>query len=761
MSHTKYRWARLVLVCGLLATLAPARPALAQLNSCSTNITPHTVSPGSDDSFNFGLYNNNSTPDPIVWIRLTRPAGAPVTIESGSASGWQADATANSVTFTQGSLPYQYSQSFSAQALASNNAGGPYDWKLEVSDDPNGAGSITCGGDLSLAIANQQSVINISNVRVSNVTPTHVTILWDTDVASTSQVNYGTGTGYGSSSGLDSSLVLAHSVTLTGLSQNTAYHFDVLSATPADGGATDSGDNTFLTAVQEALPVSPVGGSSGGGASGANVPGATVKAVPTESIPPTVALTTDLSKPFIQTPAISGTASDNDAVARVEYSVDGGKNWLPVDQISMAGKGRKATPAHVTFSFTPVITEDGNYPVVVRATDTSGNQARTSPATLVIDRLPPQVGPSLVADGPNVITPQAGSGIFTSLAGVDQKITLSAIGGPISVILKTKSLLGTSLGQTFSLTRSQNTGLWSGTLSLQHAGAFTIDAEAVDGAGNQTKRTIATVHVFDAPKLTQKGSGAFVAIAKVSVYAQDPETNSWNLWDAGSYGQTNPQIVGGQHGYRFVLPPGRYYLSVDAVGYHPLFSKIFTVTKTTPLTTPLVLAHQPSFKLGRARLTWPFTPTDRANIGTTSLALATVPVAKAQVSAPRTFSLKSANGKTISSIDLTGKPTVITALATWHPATSEQLPALAALQANTDLNVVPVALQENAGRARVFAARAGLKLTLAVDPDGVLVDRFGVQSLPTHYFLDRTGVVRKVEVGVLTEKQLLTDLESL
>jgi hypothetical protein len=87
----------------------------------------------------------------------------------------------------------------------------------------------------------------ISAVTASVITSASATITWTTDQASTSQVNYGTSTSYGSASPLNSALVTSHSVNLTGLTPGTAYDFDVVSATSA-GLSSASGNATFTTA---------------------------------------------------------------------------------------------------------------------------------------------------------------------------------------------------------------------------------------------------------------------------------------------------------------------------------------------------------------------------------------------------------------------------------------------------------------------------------------------------------------------------------
>jgi len=62
---------------------------------------------------------------------------------------------------------------------------------------------------------------------------------------SSSQVDYGSTTGYGKSSTLNSSLIISHSVTITGLTASTLYHFEVVSADACQTAT--STDQTFTT----------------------------------------------------------------------------------------------------------------------------------------------------------------------------------------------------------------------------------------------------------------------------------------------------------------------------------------------------------------------------------------------------------------------------------------------------------------------------------------------------------------------------------
>lgn len=86
----------------------------------------------------------------------------------------------------------------------------------------------------------------LSGVVAINITSTGATITWATDEPATSQVEYGLTTGYGSTSALNTNLVTSHSVSLTGLTPGTVYHYMAISA-DSSGNQAQSGDYIFTT----------------------------------------------------------------------------------------------------------------------------------------------------------------------------------------------------------------------------------------------------------------------------------------------------------------------------------------------------------------------------------------------------------------------------------------------------------------------------------------------------------------------------------
>jgi len=95
------------------------------------------------------------------------------------------------------------------------------------------AGNVTTSAGATVTVANA-SAINATAPVISQVTTTvtasTATIAWTTNVPSTTQVQYGATSRYGTAVPLDATLATSHSQTITGLTPNTWYYFRVTSA---------------------------------------------------------------------------------------------------------------------------------------------------------------------------------------------------------------------------------------------------------------------------------------------------------------------------------------------------------------------------------------------------------------------------------------------------------------------------------------------------------------------------------------------------
>ena len=105
------------------------------------------------------------------------------------------------------------------------------------------AGNTTTSASITVTVDNTPPAI--SSIATST-TGTTATITWTTDEAASSTVNYGSTSSYGIAS-TSATLATSHSITLTGLTTGTTYHFQVASADAAGNVATSS-DETFTAA---------------------------------------------------------------------------------------------------------------------------------------------------------------------------------------------------------------------------------------------------------------------------------------------------------------------------------------------------------------------------------------------------------------------------------------------------------------------------------------------------------------------------------
>ena len=116
------------------------------------------------------------------------------------------------------------------------------------------------------------------------------------------------------------------------------------------------------------------------------------------------------------------------------------------------------------------------------------------------------------------------------------------------------------------------------------------------------------------------------------------------------------------------------------------------------------------------------------------------------------FSLQTPSGETITLSDLRGRPVLINFWASWCPPCRSEMPAMQRVY--NDFNekgftVLAVNLTHNdrLDKALAFAELHKLTFPILLDLDGSIDHSYQVRSLPTSFFVDGEGVIRKVVVG--------------
>ncbi len=68
---------------------------------------------------------------------------------------------------------------------------------------------------------------------------------------------------------------------------------------------------------------------------------------------------------------------------------------------------------------------------------------------------------------------------------------------------------------------------------------------------------------------------------------------------------------------------------------------------------------------------------------------------------------------------------------------------------------------EPAADVTAFAGQVGLGFPLPLDMRGDVSRQYAVRSLPTTFFIDRAGVIRRIQSGPLTEATLAQALKTI
>lgn len=127
------------------------------------------------------------------------------------------------------------------------------------------------------------------------------------------------------------------------------------------------------------------------------------------------------------------------------------------------------------------------------------------------------------------------------------------------------------------------------------------------------------------------------------------------------------------------------------------------------------------------------------------------------------WSEPTAPGGTLSLASLRGKAVYLNFFASWCPPCNEEAPQIETLQrqyASQGLQVVGVDVLENQRKAAQFRQAHHLTYPAVVD-DGTLRDQYGINGLPVHVFIDRSGVVRNVVIGELSAAEMRANIQKL
>lgn len=121
------------------------------------------------------------------------------------------------------------------------------------------------------------------------------------------------------------------------------------------------------------------------------------------------------------------------------------------------------------------------------------------------------------------------------------------------------------------------------------------------------------------------------------------------------------------------------------------------------------------------------------------------------------FSLRDLDGRPISLADFRGTAVIVNFWATWCEPCREELPLLdrIAREYQSSLTVIAVEIGEGETEVRSFVDPLGLTSTrVLIDPTSQVRDLYLVRGLPTSFFVDSAGIIRRIKIGTLESSEI-------
>jgi cytochrome c biogenesis protein CcmG/thiol:disulfide interchange protein DsbE len=118
-------------------------------------------------------------------------------------------------------------------------------------------------------------------------------------------------------------------------------------------------------------------------------------------------------------------------------------------------------------------------------------------------------------------------------------------------------------------------------------------------------------------------------------------------------------------------------------------------------------------------------------------------------------------GGTINLASLKGKPVWLNFMGTYCPPCRDEFPVMSGFQAryaSTGLVILAVDVREDTELIQSFVGETGATFAVALDRDGAAQKAWGAVALPTHYWIDASGVVRDGALGGIGPDQMAESL---
>ncbi|MEO6062170.1 MAG: TlpA disulfide reductase family protein [Thermoflexales bacterium] len=128
------------------------------------------------------------------------------------------------------------------------------------------------------------------------------------------------------------------------------------------------------------------------------------------------------------------------------------------------------------------------------------------------------------------------------------------------------------------------------------------------------------------------------------------------------------------------------------------------------------------------------------------------------------FALETLDGKTVRLANLRGKRVLINFWASWCAPCVVETPDLVAAnralrEANRDIVFLGIATQDAPADVQRFTETRNVDYDILLDPKGVVGNAYGVFGLPATFFVDESGIVRRIVSGAITRERVLAEFQ--
>ncbi len=116
------------------------------------------------------------------------------------------------------------------------------------------------------------------------------------------------------------------------------------------------------------------------------------------------------------------------------------------------------------------------------------------------------------------------------------------------------------------------------------------------------------------------------------------------------------------------------------------------------------------------------------------------------------FLATTVDGKTVRLNEFKGKPVWLTFGASWCQPCRAENPDIQAMSEeflDSGLIVLAIFISEDASAVKDYADRVGLTYRKVADPGTRIASEYRIMGIPSHYFIDSSGVLRLMKIGSL------------